>query len=624
MSLPPRMVMDLVKLVLLSAFAIFLWTVPGSAGETPLKLAQLNLEIGGVKLGKKKKCHEDEVECLEQQEQKKKHTDKKDKPKLGIGIVIELPKATKKKKEKTGTAVTVKKKKNEPAIATTTKKKKVVVPVKAPEDDPKDKPVFVPPEFPTLAMSDCEECYDLWDSILWYEWIIGVDAKKLFDRQQDLEERKAEIEDLRSKLPKAGSIDKAYYNQEIARHAEYIEAVSKLNEELEKLIAEEWLILRERMDQYIECANRHCPKLVKTEEIQVAPVAAAPPEEPPATPAAPDEPSEWAAGGGIEYGPVLKLDKLELGTGGLEGGYVPLEPTSAEPPLPRSRPPEDPNIKICGPDVTEAVIKTLKKIREEYNANPDKQAAACRSLIDPRTGGAAWDISELSPSVAVPNTEIPFNYEKEYDTWVQRNKDGSAKDWKKPWFTRESAMCAIPRNNPVCAPTVEFFGICEHAQVVNYVQWNFMLGLCGGAYPYVGPALHAAWNTVQYGGKAPRQAQANMSEVGKRILDKLEENENETDFSDIKDALADLDSGLSREVQECQLKCPIKIDEEFDYTWLGLHPLRPFENKRLDRDLKDMTDAGLEKLKTEAERAGYSTELRPSAVLGNILKALGL
>jgi hypothetical protein len=33
---------------------------------------------------------------------------------------------------------------------------------------------------------------------------------------------------------------------------------------------------------------------------------------------------------------------------------------------------------------------------------------------------------------------------------------------------------------------------------------------------------------------------------------------------------------------------------------------------------------GIEKLKLAAEEAGYSTELRPSAVLGNILKALGL
>jgi hypothetical protein len=115
-----------------------------------------------------------------------------------------------------------------------------------------------------------------------------------------------------------------------------------------------------------------------------------------------------------------------------------------------------------------------------------------------------------------------------------------------------------------------------------------------------------------------------MSEVGEKILDKLNENENETDFSDIKDALVGLDAGLSRQVQECQLKCPIKIDKEFRYTWVGLGPLRPHETVRLDRDVNNMADDGMKKLKFAAEEAGYSTELRPSAVLGNILKYLGL
>ncbi|HUQ35699.1 MAG TPA: hypothetical protein VM144_04915 [Aestuariivirga sp.] len=628
MLLPSR-ITDLIKLVLLAAFAVFFCASPGLAGNTSVQLAQLSLDIGGVKLGKKK-CR-GKVECLEQQkhknleqqEHKKKNSNENDKHKLlnkGIGIVIELPKASKKKKQPAGTPVTVKKKND----ATTVKKeKKVAPPAAKPDDDPKDKPVFVPPEFPVVAMNDCEECYDLWDSILWYEWIIGADAKKLFDRKRDLEERQAEIDELRAKLPKAGSIDKVYYNQEIARHTEYIEAIDELNDELEKLIAEEWLVLRERIDQYVECANRHCPKLVKTEQIEVTPVVATtPPEEPPATPAETAAPEE--SGSGFEIGTTLKLDG---GLGGKTIDYGTTTYSTPPPPLPNSRPPEDPNVKICGPDITPAVIKTLKKIREEYNSNPDKQAAACRSLIDPRSGGSAWDIGQLSPAVAVPKTsekENPFQYEKEYDAWVQRDEKGGIKDSKQPWFTGESAMCAIPRNDPVCAPTVEFFGICEHAQVVNYVQWRFMLGLCGGGYPYVGPALHKAWNTVQYGGNAPKQAQDNMSEVAKKILDKLNENENDTDFSDIKDALVGLDSGLNKEIRECELKCPIKIDREFGYVWTGLTRPRPVETVRLDKDLNKIADEGLEKLKFAAEEAGYSTSLRPSSVLGNILKALGL
>lgn len=631
MLLPSRMIIDPIKLVLLAALAVLFCTSPGLAGSASDQVAQLSIDIGGVKLGKKKCREKNEVKCLEQQkhknleqqEHKKKRSNKNDKHKLlnkGIGIVIELPKVSKKKKEPAGSAVTVKKKND----ATTTKKeKKAAPPAAKPEDDPKDKPVFVPPEFPVVAMNDCEECYDLWDSILWYEWIIGEDAKKLFDRRQDLEDRQAEIDELRAKLPKSSSIDKVYYNQEIARHKEYIEAIDELNDELEKLIAEEWLILRERIDQYVECANRHCPKLVKTEQIEVAPVVATtPPDELPVTPATPAETAVPAeSGSGFDLGDTLKLD------GGKTVDYGTTAYSTPRPPLPHSRPPEDPNVKICGPDITPAVIKTLKKIREEYNSNPEKQAAACRSLIDPRSGGSAWDMNQLSPAVAVPKAygdAKPFSYEKEFDAWVQRDEKGEIKEWTQPWFTGESAMCAIPRNDPVCAPTVEFFGICEHAQVVNYVQWRFMLGLCGGGYPYVGPALHKAWNTVQYGGNAPKQAQDNMSEVAKRILDKLEENENETDFSDIKDALVDLDAGLSKEIHECELKCPIKIDREFGYIWKGLTEPRPVETVRLDKDLNEMADEGVKKLKFAAEEAGYSTSLRPSAVLGNILKALGL
>ncbi len=612
MLLPPRAIITPIKLILFAVLAICLGAAPGAAWDVPFQLAQLNIEIGGAKLGKKK-CKKNDLECLEQHNQKKEHSDKKDKQKFldtGIGIVIDGSKASsKKKKKKEGGATIAVKKKD---------KKKPVQPAKNPGDDPKDKPVFVPPEFPALAMRDCEDCYELWESILWYEFIISVDARKLFDRRQDVEDRRAEMEELRSKLPKAGSIDKVYYTQEIARHAEYIEAIDKLNDELEQLVEREWIILRERMDQYVECADRYCPILVKTEQVELTPASTAPPPEEPAA-APPAEPA--ASGTEYKIGTGIKLD---LGLGGKTSGYG----STYGPPLPHSRPPDDPNLKICGPDITQAVINTLKKIRKDFNDNAEKQAAACRSLIDPRTGGSAWDIQGLNPAVAVPppyGDQKPYSYEKEYDAWVQRDEKGDIKSWKQPWFTGESAMCAIPRNDPVCAPTVEFFGICEHAQVVNYVQWRFMLGLCGGAYPYVGPLLHKAWNTIQYGGNAPKQAQGNMSEVAKKVLDKLNEDENATDFSDIKDALVALDSGLSKEIRQCELKCPIKIDREFGYIWTGLTRERPVDTVRLDRDLNAMADEGIDKLKAKAEAAGYTADaLRPSSVLDKILKTLGL
>ena len=600
-----------------------------------LQVAQLDIMLGPAKLGSKKCGSKKDPGCSKhrknqelERKHKKKNSEKgaKRKPSgIGIGIVIEGPdNATKSKKKNSkknpGTAVSTKKDKKKNDRDKNKDKGGNSTPAANGNDDPKDKPVFVPPEFPALAMRDCEDCYELWDSIQWYELIIDADARKLFDRRREIDERRREVEDLQKKLPDASSIDKAYFTQEIARHTKYISAIDKLNDELADLIEREWAILRERIDQYAECTERHCPIQVVTEQVVVTPEtpATAAPEEPPSNPA-PEETApeyEGSATGKVSVG-------IDTGFGKYD---VPMTPDYG-PPLPRSRPPED-DRKICGPDITPAVIKTLKKIREDFNNNPDKQVAACRALIDPRTGGSAWDIDKLSPAGAVPKTyegEPPFSYEKEFDAWVQRDANGGITSWKQPWFTSESPMCAIPRNDPVCAPTVEFFGICEHAQIVNYVQWRFMLGLCGGAYPYAGALLHKAWNTFQYGGNAPQQQQANMSEVAKKILDKLDSDEDAADFSDIAADLVALDAGVNKEIRQCELKCDITIDREFSYIWTGLTRDSPIPTGRLDRDLNDMANEGAEKMKSKAEAAGVTTDsLRPSPILSQILKALGL
>jgi hypothetical protein len=148
-----------------------------------------------------------------------------------------------------------------------------------------------------------------------------------------------------------------------------------------------------------------------------------------------------------------------------------------------------------------------------------------------------------------------------------------------------------------------------------------MLGLCGGAYPVVGPLLHKAWNALEYGGNAPKKAQDNMSQVAKKILDKLDSDENTSDFSDIQEELVALDAGLDKEIRQCELKCPVKIDREFYYSWTGLTSDRPFPTARLDHDLNDMAGAGMTKL----QAAGVTAQsFRPSAVLSQILKSLGL
>ena len=228
------------------------------------------------------------------------------------------------------------------------------------------------------------------------------------------------------------------------------------------------------------------------------------------------------------------------------------------------------------------MIETLRKIRNDFNDNAEKQTAACRSLIDPRTGGIAWDILELAPGRAIPapsDEHPPYLYEEKSDSWVMRDDKGRATVWKKPWFTEASHMCAIPRAIPACAPTVEFLGICEHSQVVNYLQWNFMLNLCGGVYPYAGPVLRKAWNLKQYGTTAPNETQEHMSEIAEQIFDRLEDNPDEIDFSEIKEALQGLDAGLDQKpIRECELTCKVKIDTPFDYRWIGLSRGRPYQD----------------------------------------------
>ena len=204
-----------------------------------------------------------------------------------------------------------------------------------------------------------------------------------------------------------------------------------------------------------------------------------------------------------------------------------------------------------------------------------------------------------------------------------RDDKGRARVSKKPWFTEVSHMCAIPRAIPACAPTVEFLGICEHSQVVNYLQWNFMLNLCGGVYPYAGPMLRKAWNLKEYGTTAPNETQAHMSEIAEQILDRLEDNPDETDFSDIKEALQDLDAGLDQKpIRECELTCKVKIDTPFDYRWIGLTRGRPYQTLRLDRDAEAGAKAFDDMLRAKASAAGMD-KYRPGKVLDEVRDSLG-
>lgn len=160
---------------------------------------------------------------------------------------------------------------------------------------------------------------------------------------------------------------------------------------------------------------------------------------------------------------------------------------------------------VCGPDITENVLDVLQQIHDTYWKKwiPEERRRACKQLINPLTGGSAWDILELSPS-------------------------GSA---SKLLVIPAGQECAQPR--PACEMTVEFLGTCQHPQVVNYVQWGMMLSLCSSTdqtFDSIADQLHGmrnafldGWGLIRDGASAvPTQGQNNMIEFGRQFSQALD------------------------------------------------------------------------------------------------------
>ena len=210
-------------------------------------------------------------------------------------------------------------------------------------------------------MRDCKDCYELWDEILFYKSLIGTNSRWLFDNRTEVQNRKDEIVDLQSKLPKAGSADKVFYSREIDRHTVRIAETEALNRDLEELIRKEWAILKDRIAQYADCVKRHCPvPVAAAPEPPTAPVTGNPPSSPtPGTSEKAGSDSGWKTTTGLNFPTIPK----GLDYPGPVPGSSPPEEDPLEPPKASFVPPSD-GRKICGPDITKAVIETLRKIRK--------------------------------------------------------------------------------------------------------------------------------------------------------------------------------------------------------------------------------------------------------------------
>lgn len=411
--------------------------------------------------------------------------------------------------------------------------------------------VFTPPVFPAVTqVNDCNDCKELWESILEYQRIITEDTKKLAQRRAEAAAKKAELARLEASARAAkNAIRKDYFEEMISITKASIESLEQQNVELQNLIDEEWKILKDRIAQYEACVDRLCRKEVAVVPVPDPPPPLAPPPAPPPPASVPERPSI----------PVSVPEERRV-----------------------RMPPPDQAIKICGPDITEQVLKVLAKIRSDYQNNPDMQTEACRNLLDPGTAESAWDIHQLSPATApAPGA----NYDPSTDEFVDPPIPGSKLPplRSKPWFTKSSHLCAIPR--PVCGASVQFMGTCQHAQVVNYVQWGFMTKLCGGLYPVLGSMAHAAYNIRRYGLNAPSGSQDNMVAAGEEIAEawegywqRIEGTQSasrgelfDSDLSRIRKRVQEREQESPNSFQDCQLKCTAKPHEsEFTYFWSGL------------------------------------------------------
>lgn len=440
-----------------------------------------------------------------------------------------------------------------PAKETKVGKKTPTEPPKQPDkpaEPPVEKVIYTPPVFPKIdKLENCDDCNELWDAIVRFEQIITEDTQKMAAEKQRVLDRIAEEVKFKAVLASAKeSYDKEYFTRMIEIADNFIKVRTAQIADMQKLIDEEWRVLRARMAEYQKCFDRFCPKAAEPPPAFVLPpptITVTPPPPPPHEPP-----------------PPVTVDR---------------------PPPPPPPPPThvDDDRKICGPDITSLVFAVLQTIKRDFVNNPDKQTEACRSLLDRKTGGNAFDIINLSPGTS-PGEGM--KYDPATDQWSRpadpNNPDGP-RIGIKGWFTRYSKLCAIPR--PICGATVEFLGTCQHAQVVNYIQWGFMLELCGGLYPELGELARKAWNTVTYGSTAPSEAQGNLIKAGAEFKNELDKDPTGgkgtfvPKISDVRQHFQERDAAISHPEKDCELKCELTEEQrhalfarDFTYRWLGL------------------------------------------------------
>jgi len=237
-------------------------------------------------------------------------------------------------------------------------------------------------------------------------------------------------------------------------------------------------------------------------------------------------------------------------------------PTFTATPVTVTPPPQD--ALICGPDLTKNVEAAMQQVVDTYDGNSwtaAEKKQRCADIIDwmhPKKAAGSWDIDPFYRWCHVE---------------VMKWADGTETRTNKGKHLEFTKYCGIPEYP--CGCSIEFAGVCIHAQIVNYMLWGVMNELCD--QNTTAALMHKVWTATQYGGSSYDQ-QVVMAKLGKAFVKSARARaggtggDDATAYDNGKAILGALMAKLKRDEAVCELKCQMTSDEKqkitnFELSW---------------------------------------------------------
>jgi hypothetical protein len=225
-------------------------------------------------------------------------------------------------------------------------------------------------------------------------------------------------------------------------------------------------------------------------------------------------------------------------------------PTASEMPTPVAVTPPPEGALICGPDLTRNVENVLQQIVDAYDSwTPEEREQRCADIVDwthPSKVAGAWDINPFFVWCRV-REEVINGKKVTVNSGLHRSF---------------SQYCGIPEWP--CGCTIEFAGVCIHAQVVNYIMWGAMNELCD--QNLTASVMHRIWTLKTYGG-ANYDQQVVISKVGQAYVKSArahrQGSERDADaYDQAKSKLGEELGKIKRDEAACELKCQMTPEEK--------------------------------------------------------------